>query len=68
MVLVELPEYLKLQFKKTKELQYNNIQSSAAIPFLVNKSIAYIQIILKATKKKKNAGGLEMPTILNRCS
>ena len=57
MVLVELPEYLKLQFKNTKELQYNNIQSSAAIPFLVNKSIAYIQIILKATKKKKKMRG-----------
>lgn len=57
MVLVELPEYLKLQFKKTKELQYNNIQSSAAIPFLVNKSIAYIQIILKATKKKCGEAG-----------
>lgn len=31
-IFVELPEYLKLQFKKTKELQYSNIQSSAAIP------------------------------------
>lgn len=57
MVFVELPEYLKWQFKKTKELQYNNIQSSAAIPFLVNKSIAYIQIILKATKKINGGGG-----------
>lgn len=44
-IIVELPEYLKLQFKKTKELQYSNIQSSAAIPFLVNESIAYIQIV-----------------------
>lgn len=44
---VELPEYLKLQFKeKKKECQYSNIQSSDAILFLVNESVAYIQIIL----------------------
>lgn len=37
---------ITVQEKKKKECQYSNIQSSGAISFLVDESIAYIQIIL----------------------